>query len=181
MVTAVGPMFLRGSMPAVLIAALLCWGADEARAQTPPGVVRAVGPVTEVWTRDDRFAAFHAELAARFTDVPSLDAFMREERWVTVLTSNSYVLPVFVKARVPKEVQAVVGDVVEIRVAEDSAVTSYAATSLVTKRLCARTAPSFAECRKGTDVGMWSADGTRVVPKRAGGQSQSAPTAPSSQ
>ena len=137
---------------------------SPAHAQT---ATRAVGKVTEVWAKDDRYKAFHKELLDRFADTPALEVFLKEEQWVSVLVSTSALMPVILKARAGAGAKVELGDVVELNVADNASVPTYAGTSAVTNVLCSRSAQStFNECSGKTEVGMWAADGKKVSVQR---------------
>lgn len=131
-----------------------------------PGIARAIGPVTEVWTRDQRFTEFHKELAGRFSDVPDVNTFMAAEQWVSVMATKSMVRPVILKARVPQGIQVAVGDIVDVKAADNLTVRSYAETSLVTAVACKRASAGFDACAAKYQPGMWSATNQAIEVKR---------------
>lgn len=132
----------------------------------PAAVGQAVGSVTEVWAKDDRFAAFHSELGSRIADIPSLEQFMQQEQWVTVLASDSLVKPLVVKARVRPGLKIQVGDVVRVRMADNSRVPSYSDMSELSEVVCPVSTASYRECQAKTEIGAWTADRTRITTPR---------------
>ncbi len=135
--------------------------------QAADAAVRAVGKVTEVWAKDERYAAFHKELAEKFKDTPGLEVFMRDEQWVSVLVSPSMLMPVVIKARVRPGDQLALEDVVELSVVENTSAGSYASTSTVVTVVCRKSATAeFGDCSSKNTLGMWAADGSVVTPKR---------------
>jgi len=147
-----------------VLTVLVAVAAGPTGAQT---ATKAIGQVTEVWARDDRYAAFHKELVDRFQDTPPAEAFMKTEQWVSVLVSTSAVLPVILKARSGVGPKLELGDIVELSVADNLSVSSYVATSAVSRVVCQKSSGAdYAECKAKAEIGMWSADGKKVTQQR---------------
>ena len=130
------------------------------------GVTRAVGPVTEVWVRDARYSEFHKELAGRFADVPELQRFMASEQWISVMATRSMVRPVVLKARIPAGMEVAVGDIVDIKAADNLKARSYSETSIVTAVACKKRSADFDACSGRYPSGMWNAANEAIEVKR---------------
>lgn len=144
----------------LLVLALLATLGGGAAAQV---VVKAVGPVTEVWAKDERYTRFHAYLAAKFKDTPPLDEFVSKEHWVTIMsTTKLLMMPGIHKGRADAAMKLQVGDIVEMSVGDFRKAESYAAFGRVTKLLCRRSDPGFDSCLADHPAGTWDERGEPV-------------------
>ncbi len=126
-------------------------------------VVKAVGPVTEVWAKDERYTRFHSYLASKFKDTPPLDEFVSKEQWVTVMsTTKLLMMPGIHKGRADAEMKLQVGDIVEMSVGDFRKAESYADFGRVTKLLCRRGDPSFDVCLAAHPAGSWDEHGEPI-------------------
>jgi hypothetical protein len=143
-----------------LVALVLMAAAGGATAQI---VVKAVGPVTEVWAKDERYTRFHAYLASKFKDTPALEEFVSKEQWVTVVsTTRLLMMPGIHKGSADAEMKLQVGDIVEMSVGDFRKAESYAAFGRVTKLLCRRGDPGFDTCLAAHPAGTWDDRGEPV-------------------
>ena len=126
-------------------------------------VAKAVGPVTEVWVKDERYTRFHAFLASKFKDTPTLDEFVSMEQWVTMVsTTRLLMMPGIHKGRADVEMKLQVGDIVEMSVVDFRKTDSYSAFGRVTKLLCRRGDPSFDACLAAHPAGTFDERGEVV-------------------
>lgn len=144
----------------LLVLTLLATFGGGAAAQI---VAKAVGPVTEVWAKDERYMRFHTYLASKFKDTPALDEFVSKEQWVTVVsTTKLLMMPGIHKGRADAEMKLQVGDIVEVSVGDFRKAESYAAFGRVTKLLCRRGDPGYDACLAAHPAGTWDERGEPV-------------------
>lgn len=123
--------------------------------------VRVVGRVSEVWVKDSRYEAFHADLQKQFSGVPTLDAFKADEQWITLVTSRSHLFPALFKGRSATKDALAVGDIVEMRAQAPGAKT-YEQLGQVTAVLCRASQQDYSECASKNPLAWFAADGSSI-------------------
>ena len=163
MVSITRAVLMRALLGTYCLLAVL-WPWREAAAQT---AVKAVGPVSEVWAKDERYARYHAYLTKKMSGVPELEKFTENEQWVTVLsTTQLLIMPGIHKGRSDAGLKLQVGDVVEMKLASEKGASAYQDMSSVVRVLCRVAAGDYKSCADANPAGLWDEAGKAVQVKR---------------
>lgn len=136
---------------AILVANLLAVGGASGGDFGLPSAVRkevrsVVGMVGSTITNRDHLVEFHKDLAKRYSDTPTLEAFVNDEVWLSVMTSRGVIAPGIFSGRAKAALRPERGDIVKMRIAEYRDVDSYFKLSEVEAVVCRKREADYKEC-----------------------------------
>lgn len=124
--------------------------------------VTVIGQVTEVWAKDGRYDAFHSKLMKDIKGVPDLGDFKANQQWVTVIGARSNITPIVVKGWATVQLNAELGDIVEMRAGAKEA-KEYGQLGQVARIICKRTAADYKACAAANPLQVKNAAGQSIA------------------
>lgn len=131
---------------------------DARKVQEP--IRKVVARVGEVWDKSaPSYESFHKQLTQSYSGTPDLATFLKEEQWIVVKSSNSFMFPGLFKGKGSAAMTLKVGDIVEMTVRDPTLVKQYVELNTVTKVVCKSDAPDYAECIQRNPLTWFDQDG----------------------
>jgi hypothetical protein len=155
-------------MKIISIAIAICYiFLANAHAETPKEiqakVVKVIGKVGEIWTKDGRYETFHRELSEKYQGTPDLVSFMNDEQWVAVISSNSLYFPGVYKCRSPSSMNLKLGDIVEVKISDSKVVKNYMDLSEVFVVLCKIDSDDYSTCAQDNPLNWYTNNNLKLT------------------